>query len=54
VNVKEAADRLGVSREYLYRNHDKFSFARREGRKILFSSNGLDAHLRKSQRKGKQ
>jgi hypothetical protein len=49
LEVPEAAHRLGVSPDYLYRNHKKFPFTRREGRKLLFSSNGIDAHL-----KGKQ
>jgi excisionase family DNA binding protein len=48
LNLKEAADRLGVSRQYLYRHWRKFKFARQEGRKVLFSANALDAYLRRA------
>jgi hypothetical protein len=48
LEVREAAYRLGVSPDFVYRNHKKYTFTRREGRKLLFSSNGLDAYLRKS------
>jgi Helix-turn-helix domain len=48
LEVPEAAHRLGVSPDYLYRNHKRFAFTRRMGRKLLFSSSGLDAYLRKS------
>jgi len=47
VEVPEAADRLGVSTDYLYRHSKRFPFTRRMGRKLLFSSNGLDLYLRK-------
>jgi hypothetical protein len=49
VDVTEAARRLHVSIDYLYRNHPKLSFTRREGRKLRFSSEGIDQHLKKSQ-----
>jgi len=48
INVNEAAKRLGVSKDYLYRHHSQYKFARREGRKLLFSSAGLDAYLKKA------
>lgn len=48
IDVKEAADRMGMSRHYLYRHWQKFKFARQEGRKVLFSSSGLDQYLKKS------
>ena len=48
LDIKEAAVRLGVSKSYLHHNWRQFKFARQEGRKVLFSSCGLDAHLRKS------
>jgi predicted DNA-binding transcriptional regulator AlpA len=48
LEVPEAAHRLGVSPDFVYRNHKKYTFTRREGRKLLFSSAGLDAYLRKS------
>lgn len=45
VDVEEAARRLGVSTEYLYRHHRTFAFTRREGRKLLFSSVGISDYL---------
>jgi excisionase family DNA binding protein len=48
IEVPEAAHRLGVSPDYLYRNHKRLPFTRREGRKLLFSSNALDLYLKKS------
>jgi excisionase family DNA binding protein len=48
LSVEQTAARLNVSEDYLYRHSTKFKFARRIGRKLLFSSSGLDAYLRKS------
>jgi excisionase family DNA binding protein len=48
VGVDEAARRLGVSVDYVYRHWKTFKFARQEGRKILFSSNAIDEHLKKA------
>jgi len=48
LDVNETARRLGVSKDYLYRNHHRLKFARREGRKLLFSSAGLDSYLKQS------
>jgi hypothetical protein len=45
VAVGEAARRLGVSKDFLYRHHGRYSFTRREGRKLLFSSVGIDRHI---------
>jgi predicted DNA-binding transcriptional regulator AlpA len=45
LDVGATAKRLGVSRDYLYRHRTKFPFARRIGRKLLFSSSGLDKFL---------
>lgn len=45
VDVNEAARRLGVSPQYLYRHAGKFPFVRRIGRKLLFSSEGLSKYL---------
>ena len=45
LDVDEAARRMGVSKDYLYRHQRKFPFARRIGRKLLFSSSGLDKFL---------
>lgn len=43
LSVAKAAQKLGCSRDFLYRG--KFPFARRLGRKLMFSSNGIDAYL---------
>jgi excisionase family DNA binding protein len=48
LEVPEAAHRLGVSPDYVYRHSKQFPFTRREGRKLLFSSSGLDSYLKKS------
>jgi hypothetical protein len=48
LEVPECAHRLGVSPDYLYRNHARFAFTRRMGRKLLFSATGLDLYLKKS------
>jgi hypothetical protein len=47
LSVDVAAAKLNVSMDYMYRNHGKFPFTRREGRKLLFSSSGLNAYLKK-------
>lgn len=46
LGVEEAARRLGVSVGYLYHNHRRLAFTRHMGRKLLFSSNGIEAYLR--------
>ena len=46
LSVEVAADRLGVSRDYLYRHHSQYSFTRRQGRKLLFSASGIEKHIR--------
>jgi excisionase family DNA binding protein len=46
LNVAEACRRLNVSKDYLYRHHREFTFTRRVGRKLLFSSLGIDKYLR--------
>ncbi len=47
LDVERAAERLCTSRDYLYRHHDRFPFTRRIGRKLLFSSAGMDEFLRR-------
>jgi hypothetical protein len=42
----KAAHRLGVSKDYLYRNHHNFSFTRRVGRRLLFSTLGIEKYIR--------
>lgn len=50
LDVSEAARRLGVSTSYLYHHSRDFSFARHQGRKLLFSARGIEAHLAKQRR----
>ena len=50
LTVQEAAERLCVSTDYMYDHAKEFSFSRREGRKLLFSSQGIDAYI---QRRGR-
>jgi len=45
LDIRAASKRLGMSRDYLYRHHEDLPFARRIGRKVLFSSAGIDKYL---------
>jgi len=45
LDVNEAAERLGVSASYLYRNHGRFGFSRRVGRALRFSALGIQTHI---------
>ncbi len=45
LSVNQAAERLGVSRDYIYRNHQRFPFTRREGRCLLFSAQGIERYI---------
>jgi hypothetical protein len=51
LDVQEASRRLGVSTQYLYKNHANLPFSRRIGRKLLFSSTGIDDHFRSRKRR---
>jgi predicted DNA-binding transcriptional regulator AlpA len=46
LDIEAAAERLGVSKDYLYRHNGQPPFSRRIGRKLLFSSVGIDAFIR--------
>ena len=46
LDVAEAARRLGLSRDYLYRHSHEFPFTRRVGRKLLFSALGIERYIR--------
>jgi predicted DNA-binding transcriptional regulator AlpA len=46
LDINEASARLGVSSSYLYRHARNFSFARRVGRALRFSSNGIESYIR--------
>lgn len=48
LGVCEAARRLGVSEDYLYRHAQDYPFTRRQGRKLLFSAMGIDKHIRQN------
>jgi hypothetical protein len=45
--VEAAAERLGVSVDYLYRNHSRLLFTRRMGRTLRFSSLGIDDYIKR-------
>ena len=46
LDVAEAAERLGISKDYLYRHHDKFPFTRRMGRGLRFSALGIEQYIK--------
>jgi excisionase family DNA binding protein len=46
LSVELAAQRLGVSKDYLYRHSEQYPFTRRAGRKLLFSASGIEKHIR--------
>jgi len=46
LGVSESARRLGVSEDYLYRHSEDYTFTRRQGRKLLFSAQGIDRHIK--------
>lgn len=46
LSVEEASRRLGVSKDYLYRHGSDFPFTRRIGRKLLFSSLGIEKYIK--------
>jgi excisionase family DNA binding protein len=46
LDVDEAARRLGLSKDYLYRNHASFPFTRRIGRRLLFSRIEIEKYIR--------
>jgi excisionase family DNA binding protein len=52
LTADEVADRLQVSKGYVYRNAARYPFTVREGRYIRFSQQGLSKYLAKCQRKG--
>jgi len=47
ISIACAAQLLGVSKDTLYRQHDHFPFTRRMGRRLLFSSHGIEEYIRK-------
>jgi hypothetical protein len=47
LDVNAAAGRLGVSPGYLYRHSTEFQFTRRIGKRLLFSSSGIETYINK-------
>ncbi len=45
VGIEEASRRLNISKSYLYRHWGQFPFARHIGRKLVFSSLGIDRYI---------
>jgi excisionase family DNA binding protein len=52
LSIEEAARRLGVSRDYVYRHAHKLPFTVRIGRRLLFSARGLERWNRQRQGRG--
>jgi excisionase family DNA binding protein len=50
LTVEQAAARLGVSKDYLYRNHSRLPFVRRMGKALRFSSSGMDDYISRKTR----
>jgi excisionase family DNA binding protein len=48
--VQQAAERLGMSKSYLYR-HPELPFVRRMGTALRFSSRGIDEYIARKGRK---
>jgi excisionase family DNA binding protein len=44
--IEEAAHRLGLSKDYLYRHGKELPFTRRIGRKLLFSALGIERYIK--------
>jgi predicted DNA-binding transcriptional regulator AlpA len=46
MEVGEAAQKIGVSEDWLYRRSDKLPFAVHMGRKVRFSEQGIEKYIR--------
>jgi hypothetical protein len=46
VGIEEASRRLSMSKSYLYRNSNRFAFTRHVGRRLLFSTGGIDQYIK--------
>lgn len=46
LDVTEAANRLGMSPDWLYRHASKLPFVKRQGRTLRFSNHAIDAYIR--------
>ncbi len=49
LKVTEASKRLNLKEDYLYRHHKRFPFTVRIGRRLRFSSNGIEKYIRQRQ-----
>ncbi len=47
LTAAQAAERMGISRPWLYKNADRLPFTVRLSRRVLFSARGLEEWLRK-------
>jgi excisionase family DNA binding protein len=47
LDIGEAAKRLAMSQDYLYRNHSRLPFTRKVGRSLRFSEQGIERYLRR-------
>ena len=45
LSAKETATRMGVCLDYVYKHAEEFPFAAKEGRRVLFSEEGLERYL---------
>jgi hypothetical protein len=46
LDVKQAAGLLKVSEDYLYHNHPRLPFAKRMGKRLLFSRAGIEKYMK--------
>ncbi len=49
LDVTEAARRLKLKEDFLYRHHKRLPFTVRIGRRVRFSSNGIEKYIRQRQ-----
>jgi hypothetical protein len=50
LNIEQAAARLQMSVSYLYHNADRLPFARRVGRTLRFSAQGISSYISRGKR----
>lgn len=50
LSIEDAANRLGMSVKWLYANHPELPFARKQGKRILFSERGIDQYISRGRR----
>ncbi len=49
LKIDDAAKRLNLKEDYLYRHQKRFPFTVRIGRRLRFSSNGIEKYIRQRQ-----